>query len=99
MIVVTATLRAQPGKEAELEAVLRRLVEHTQGEEGTLAYALHRSAEDPAVYLFYERYADQEALQRHSSSDGFRALGRELAPFLAERPQITRYELLAQVER
>ncbi|HEY8491879.1 MAG TPA: putative quinol monooxygenase [Dehalococcoidia bacterium] len=99
MIVVTATLKAQPGKEGELEAVLRRLVEHTQGEDGTLAYALHRSAEDPTVYLFYERYADQEALQRHTGNDGFRALGRELAPYLAERPQLARFELVAEVDR
>lgn len=96
MIVVGATLKVVPGKEKEAEAVLRRLVDNTQNEEGTLQYALHQAATDPTTFFFYEMYADQEALQAHSTSEGFRALGKELAQYLAGRPELAQYRLLAK---
>ena len=40
-------------------------------------YDVHRSREDPARYLVYERHADEHAFQRHVDSERFRALDLE----------------------
>jgi quinol monooxygenase YgiN len=99
MIALSVTLKAQAGKEKEMEAVLRRLVEHTQTEEGTLEYVVHQSAEDPSTFLVYELYEDQAALDRHVTSEGFRALGKEMAGCMDGRAAIARFSLLARVQR
>lgn len=84
--VVTAWVRARPGKEQELESMLRMMVEQAQHEPGCLKFALHRSAGDPAVFVAVERWASQEALDRH-----FAAMmqGQEAtASLVAEPPHV-----------
>ena len=38
---------------------------------------------------FYELYADQDALQAHSTSAAMKALGPVLAPLMGGRPEMT----------
>lgn len=65
MFTLTAVLKAKPGKEAELEAVLRDQVKGVDAEEpGACAYTLHRSAEAPGTFFFYEQYEDEAAIKR-----------------------------------
>ena len=40
----------------------------TEGEPGTLPYAVHTGESDPNVVWFYELYADKDALDAHSGS-------------------------------
>ena len=43
MIVVSAVLEAQTGKEKDMESAFRNFMPKVQSEEGTIAYILHRS--------------------------------------------------------
>jgi quinol monooxygenase YgiN len=67
-VPVVAIIRAKPGKEKLLEKALSGLVAPTHHEAGCRLYALHRSPEDPAVFVFVEKWTSAEALQKHLAS-------------------------------
>ena len=64
-LTVIATLKAKPGREADLFADLRSLVAPTQAEAGCLTYDLHRSHEDPGLFMFTESWAGRPAWDAH----------------------------------
>lgn len=65
-VVVVATFRTKPGREAEGEAVLRRVIEQTHAQEpGCLLYALHRALDDPARFVIVEKWSSQKDLDAH----------------------------------
>ena len=82
-------MTAQDGKRDEAVARLQALVAHVATEEGTEVYAMHVSDSDPNMILFYELYADGDALAVHSGSDVMKQVGRELRDVMASRPEIT----------
>ena len=95
VVVVVAKLKAQPGKEDEVERQLRMLVEYVRNEEsGTLMYLMHRAQADPTQFMFYERYLDEEALAKHSSSGRFLQVFAKVTPLLDGAPQIDMYSEL-----
>ena len=70
VIAYVSTMRAQPGRRAELLACLQQLVaEAERAEPGTLAYTFHTVDDDPDVVISYELFADEAALVVHRDSD------------------------------
>jgi quinol monooxygenase YgiN len=65
LLSVVATMRAQPGKEAELRALLESLIETTLHEDGCTTYALHQGTQDPGLFVFYENWSSQAHLDAH----------------------------------
>lgn len=87
-IGIIATLRVQPGKEAEFEAVFAELAPAVHANEpGNSYYRLFRT-EESGVYRVMECYDDGAAVDAHRASDHYRALGARLAPCLAGAPEI-----------
>jgi quinol monooxygenase YgiN len=65
-VTVVARLRAAPGKAEALAAMLTEQVGVVRkAEPGCLAYRLHRSTQDPDLFVFYETYADAAAFAAH----------------------------------
>lgn len=92
-IGVIATLRVQPGKEADFEAVFAELSAAVRANEpGNSYYRLFRVREEASVYRVMECYDDQAAMDAHSASDHFRTLGARLGPCLAGAPEIERLD-------
>ena len=89
-IGVIATLRVQPGKEAEFEAAFAELAPAVAANEaGNSYYRLFRT-DDASVYKVLECYDDEAAVEAHRASDHFRTLGARLGPCLAGAPEIER---------
>jgi quinol monooxygenase YgiN len=89
-IGVIATLRVQPGKEAEFEAVFAELAPAVAANEpGNSYYRLFRT-DDAGVYKVMECYDDAAAVEAHRASDHFRTLGAKLGPCLTGAPEIER---------
>ena len=65
LLTVVATMRAKPGKEQELRELLESLIPPTRAEADCVTYALHQGTRDPAVFIFYELWTDQAALDAH----------------------------------
>lgn len=87
-IGIIATLRVQPGKEEEFEAVFAELAPAVRANEpGNSYYKLFRTSE-AGVYKVLECYDDDAAVDAHRASDHFRTIGARLGPCLAGAPEI-----------
>ncbi len=96
MITLVAIAQAKPGKEKELEETLLALVPQVRQEAGCINYDLHRSFSKPGVFAFYENWADQAALQKHSKMPHMLDLRAKVADLLAGPLQIELYEMISQ---
>jgi quinol monooxygenase YgiN len=82
VFTVVAKLRARPGREKELETLLKRQVAAVRtNEPDCLAYRLHRLSQDPTVFLFYEQYRSEAAFEAHRKA-------QHLAAFQGERKDL-----------
>ena len=72
-LTVVATTVARPEAAERVLTELNRLVEPTRREDGCLEYVMHRSLDDPAVFVFVERWASEAHLRAHMTTDHFRA--------------------------
>lgn len=81
-LTVIATMRAKPGKEADLQEHLLRLVPQTRTEAGCIDYDLHRLQDDPSVFVMYENWVDRGELDKHLQMPYMRAFGAALPDLL-----------------
>ncbi|MCV6589678.1 MAG: antibiotic biosynthesis monooxygenase [Marinobacterium sp.] len=72
-LTIVARIEAIAGQTELLKAELLKLVEPTRLEEGCLQYDLHQDNDDPAVFLFYERWASRELWQVHMAAEHLKA--------------------------
>ncbi|HZI83856.1 MAG TPA: putative quinol monooxygenase [Casimicrobiaceae bacterium] len=69
VLTVVARLRAAKGKADALAALLSEQAAVVRNAEpGCLVYRLHRCAKEPELFLFYEMYADDAALELHRNA-------------------------------
>lgn len=75
MIVLTAKYFVKAGRGDEVEAALRRMAPLVKaGEPGCKVYRANRSAENRDVFLLYEEYTDQAALDAHRDTPHFKEI-------------------------
>ncbi len=87
---IVATLKAKAGQEADFQATALKLVAAVRANEpGCLLYALNKT-DDPSTFVFMERYADEEALKFHRTTEHFKTLGRAMGAFMDGPPTVQR---------
>ena len=67
-LTVVARLKARPGQEEALGAMLRALLAPTRAEAGCIAYDLHRSHEEPGLFVFTESWASRAEWEAHMAA-------------------------------
>jgi quinol monooxygenase YgiN len=67
-LTIIAKLKAKNGCEEQLGQVLRSLIEPTRAEKGCINYDLHRSHEDPGLFIFYENWESRSLWEEHMKS-------------------------------
>jgi quinol monooxygenase YgiN len=67
-LTIVAKITANEGHESTVEAELRKLIEPTRQEAGCVQYDLHRSTEDPQVFLFFENWESKSQWDDHMGS-------------------------------
>ena len=72
-LTIVARFKAKPGREEKLARNLLNLIPPTLVEPGCLNYDLHRSTEDPAVFLFFENWESRETWLDHMESEHLKA--------------------------
>ncbi len=88
---VLARVRAKAGQESRLRDELVALVAPTRAEAGCILYDLHQSQADPAVFVFYEIWASEAALDAHTRTPHLQAY-LNLIPEIADAPpEITKW--------
>lgn len=90
---IIATLKVNPGKGPDLEAIFRDLAPQVLGNEaGAIAYKLTKSRTEEDTYKVLELYKDEDAVAAHGQSEHFKAAGPRFAGVLAGRPEIERLD-------
>jgi quinol monooxygenase YgiN len=70
-VALAVMMHAKPGQEPLLQAELTALIRPTRKEEGCILYDLHRSADHPGDFLFYEIWASRDAHAEHKRTPHF----------------------------
>jgi len=92
-IGVIATLKVQPGKGPDFEAVFKDLAAQVRANEpGNKLYQVFKSRKDADTYIVMEIYQDQAALEAHGKSDHFKAAGPKIAPTMGGRPDVAYFD-------
>lgn len=88
-LVVIAQYRVRAGEEGRVEAALREMLKPTRAEPGNLDYQVLCDPQQPAVFVLYERYADEAAFHAHLATEHFGTwLKGQVLPFLDERTRL-----------
>jgi quinol monooxygenase YgiN len=88
VLIITAKVRLQPGASEEFLDAYRWMRPQVLNDPGAIQYDLHRSADDPDQFIFYERYENEEAFAYHLTTDHFKALSARIDPLMAGPPEI-----------
>jgi quinol monooxygenase YgiN len=86
-VSMMGTITCQDGKQDEMEAVLRQMVEAARLEPGTEIYSYHRG--DGNTFSFFALMSDQEAMQHHGQTEAMQAAMSAFGPLMAEPPQMS----------
>lgn len=92
MLTCTAIVTVQAGQEQAFERLMRRVAPKVREEPGNHAYSVYRSLQDPRVFMLYETYADQMAIDAHQAH--LQAMDIDVCAWLDGAPVVTWYETL-----
>ena len=93
-LTIVARFRAKPGQESRLRQELQRALAPTRAEAGCISYDLHQSLSDPALFLFYENWASQAALDAHFKTPHLQAIMKLVPDLVDGRFDITKWTIV-----
>jgi quinol monooxygenase YgiN len=93
MLTFTTKLTVQAGQEQAFERMMGMAVPKVREEPGNHAYSLHRSTQDPRVFMLYGEYEDQAAFDAYHAH--LREMDIDLQALLDGPPIVEFYEKLA----
>jgi quinol monooxygenase YgiN len=73
-LAVTALWEARDGEADAVADILARFAPQARQEPGVQLFIVHRAAENPAQFLFYELFEDATAFDAHQQTAHFKAL-------------------------
>jgi quinol monooxygenase YgiN len=72
-LTIVAKIVAKKDCIESIKNELIKLIRHTRQEEGCIEYRLHQDNNNPAVFLFYENWANASCLEKHKNTVSFKA--------------------------
>lgn len=84
-LAIIGEFRALPGRERELEAVIRKVVPLTRSESACLAIDAFRSNRDPALFFVHSRWIDEAAFEAHAALPHTREFIATVEPLITAR--------------
>ena len=96
-VTLIAKIKAKEGSEAKLQEAFQDMIKKVRAAEpGCDAYILHKSNDDPTLFVWYEVYKDQAAFDNHRKTDHMKEMGGRIKDLLDGRPSI---EMLTELDR
>ncbi len=71
-LTITGTIIAKADNIDLVKAELLKLIDLTRAEEGNIQYDLHQDNDNPAYFLFYEKWENRELWQTHMNSQALK---------------------------
>lgn len=68
-LTIVAVIQAKQGAEAQVYEELVKLIEPSQSDAGCINYDLHRSIEDPAIFVFHENWESKALWEQHMQAE------------------------------
>ena len=93
-LTIIARFRAKAGQESRLRQEMQRLLAPTRAETGCISYDLHQSQSDPALFVFYENWASQAALDAHFQTPHLQAMMKLVPDLVDGRLDITKWTIV-----
>ena len=93
-LALYGSLKAKPGKEAEVEAFLKQGAEMAKQEKGTVTWYALKEAD--GRYGIFDTFEDEAGREAHLSGEIAKALMAHADDLLSEPPQIMKIEILAE---
>ena len=87
-IYLTATLNSKPEFTEEVKAVLQTMVTESRKEKACIQYDLHQGIKDKTLFVFWEIWESEAALQEHNQQPYIQAFGKLVDEKLQETPKI-----------
>jgi quinol monooxygenase YgiN len=92
MIIVTGTLHARADTLAEVLALSREHVVRSRAEPGCLEHGVAVDADDPLRLVFFERWADRDAIGAHLKLPASRGFGKAVAALVDRPPTLAMFD-------
>ncbi len=83
-LTIVARITPVAGKEDELETAMKDLVRGTRVEPGCMQYDLHRTTENPCVFVFYENWESEAHWHAHMTGDVLWALNQKAGALIED---------------
>ncbi len=90
-VIISAVMRMNEGKSDEFAKGFLELQPKVLKDPGTIIYVLHRAVDDPDKFLFYEKYASDEAVKYHTSTEHFKEFFQKMGPIMKGKPEVSYY--------
>ena len=72
-LILVAKVVAKKESVELIKSELLKLVSFARKDEGCKTYLCHEDKNDPSVFMFYEVWESQELLEKHMTTEGFKA--------------------------
>jgi quinol monooxygenase YgiN len=92
MIVVTGSVTARADRFDEVRRLSLEHVHRSRTEPGCISHAVHVDCENPPRLVFFEQWADRDALLAHFAVPASREFVRALQSLASEATSIELYE-------
>jgi quinol monooxygenase YgiN len=80
----------KPGRETQVESILRGMVVNTRQEPGCLRYDLLKTQlNERDVFVLFEKYQDQAALEAHRATPHYKDYRRDIMDHLSEPIEVS----------
>jgi len=73
-LAITAFWEAREGEADKVADILARFAPQAREEPGVQLFLVHRAAENPSQFLFYELFEDAAAFEAHQQTSHFKSL-------------------------
>jgi quinol monooxygenase YgiN len=83
-LTIIARFKAKPGMEAQVKQDLIDMIAPSQAESGCITYDLHQDTQDSSVFVLYEIWQNQAALDFHLETPYFKHIKKAFETTLAE---------------
>lgn len=95
-VTVLAYLEIKAGLAEQFLQEIPPLVAATRAEAACLNYDLHRSADDPNKFMFYENWTSLAGLEAHARSEHIQRFRANIAELLAQPTEIRLYQMVTE---
>ena len=89
-------LKAKPGRELEVEALLEKEANLVRNEPGTLSWHAAKVEGEPGVYRIFDTFDDSAAREAHLNGEAARELMEKAEALFAETPKVYRLQVVAE---